>query len=169
MTNKLTLNAFKTEYGIFGTKTRKTKPPEIELAIGGTILKEAETYKYLGTTLDANLTVNPQLLKLNQTIAMKIKTFRRMRDFISENTEIQLYKALILPIIDYNDIIYDLLNKEQEIKLQRIQNRALRTVFKGKHLSTQEMHDKAQVETLAIRRKIHMLGLMYKRAKDRIT
>ena len=40
--NKLTLNASKTEYVIYGTKARKGKAPQINLEIGGIDLKEVD-------------------------------------------------------------------------------------------------------------------------------
>ena len=86
---------------------------------------------------------------------------------MSENTAIIIYKATILPLFDYNDIIYGLLNaQQQQLKLQRIQNRALRVVFRGKVLSVREMHDRANVETLDLRRKGHLMALMYERTHD---
>ena len=44
--------------------------------------------------------------------------------------------------------------------------RFLRIVFASANYTRNEMLDKAGVETLNIRRKIHMAGLMYKRAGD---
>ena len=164
--NKLTLNTAKTEYVIYGTKIRKTRAPKINLQIGGTTLREVESYKYLGTTLDSTLRAGAQLNRLNQSLALKLRTLKKMRDHISENTALLLYKTTILPIIDYSDIIYGLLTQQQETKLQRIQNRALRTVYKNKLLTTKVMHETAQIDQLKTRREIHLLTLMYKRAKD---
>ena len=45
-------------------------------------------------------------------------TLRKMRDYNGENTALLLYKTAILSIIDYIDIMYNLLTKQQEIKLQ---------------------------------------------------
>ena len=162
--NKLTLNTKKTEYVIFGTKAMKRKAGQIELALGEETLREKQSYKYLGTILDATLNVGPQIAKLNSTLAGKLTSFRRMRYCMSEATSAYIYKATILPIIDYNDIIYELMTSQQKIKLQRIQNRALRTVFLGKKLTVGEMHEKAKVQYLAQRRETHLLSLMFKRS-----
>ena len=62
-------------------------------------------------------------------MAQKLYTFRKIRKCMSQNTAIKVYKATLLPILEYNDIVYDLLTKAQLQKLQRIQNRALRVVF----------------------------------------
>ena len=165
-TNKLTLNASKTEYVVYGTKIRKARAPRISLQIGDAPIREVDSYGYLGTTLDSTLTAGQQLNRLNQSLAPKLTTFRKMRDYISENTALLLYKVTILPIIDYSDVIYNLLTQQQESKLQRIQNRALRTVYKGRILNTQTMHDLAKLDPLKTRRNTHQLTLMYKRAKD---
>ena len=162
--NKLTLNTKKTEYVIFGTKTNKNKAGIITLKLGEAILEEVESYKYLGTVLDATLNINAQIARLNQILAPKIHSFSKMRYCMSEKTANYIYKATILPIIDYNDIIYTYMTKQQEAKLQRIQNRALRIVYRGRSLSVDEMHTKAGIAKLALRREIHLLTLMYKRS-----
>ena len=164
--NMLTLNTRKTEYVIFNTKANKTRGGQIELKLGEEILREVESYKYLGTTLDSTMTGTKQLSKLNQQLAIKLTTFRKIRNYMSENTAIMIYKAMILPIFDYNDIIYNLLTQQQQTKLQRVQNRALRIVFRGKILSVNDMHERANVDKLETRRDNHLLALMYNRSKD---
>ena len=164
--NKLTLNIGKTEYMIFGTKNRLASKSDIELKIGDQTLREVKSYRYLGTTLDQTLSVVDQLNKLNQLIAQKLTSFRKIRKCMSERTAITIYKATILPIFYYNDIIYQLLNRQQITKLQRIQNRALRMVFGGRVLSVAEMHNTAGVEYLENRREAHLLALMFNRSKD---
>ena len=79
---------------------------------------------------------------------------------------IMIYKTTILPIIDYNDIIYGLLTENLQSKLQRLQNRALRTVFWGKKLTNKEMHETANICYLKNRQYEHLLMLMHTRAKD---
>ena len=65
-------------------------------------------------------------------------------------------------IIDYNDIIYGLLMQQQETKLQRIQNSALRTVFQGKTLSGVEMHSIGKKDIIRERRNLHLMTLLHK-------
>ena len=164
--NKLTLNAKKTEYVIFGTTRRKRGADPIQLTLGDTTLREVQSYKYLGTILDATLNIGNQIAHLNQILATKLTSFRKMRYCMSEKTAAYIYKATILPIIDYNDIIYGLMTKQQENKLQRIQNRALRIVFMGKKLTVTEMHSKTELTMLAERRELHLLILMFRRSFD---
>ena len=164
--NKLTVNVKKTEYMVFGSKSKLAKSEPIKIMMGDQELRRVDSYKYLGTTLDPNLNATKQLSKLNQQMAQKLISFRRLRACLSEETAIIIYKATILPIFDYNDIFYNMLNKQQLTKIQRLQNRALRLVFKGKIMSVAEMHERANVEYLEERRENHLLSLMYNRAKD---
>ena len=99
-------------------------------------------------------------------IAKKLVSFRKLRKCFSEHTAITLYKATILPVFDYNDIIYNLLNKQQLTKLQRLQNRALRLVFKDRVLTVDEMHTRARVEYLEQRRENHTLTQMFNRTRE---
>ena len=164
--NRMTVNTAKTEYMIFGTRQKLAKENKIQLTLGNQQLKEAETYKYLGTTLDPTLNGSQQLKKLNQQLAIKLNTFRKIRRSMSENTAIIIFNATIVPIFDYNDVFYYQLTKQQLIKLQRLQNRALRLVFSGRVLSVQEMHERAGIGMLNDRRELHLLALMYDRAHD---
>jgi hypothetical protein len=106
--NKLTLNTEKSDYVVFGTKARLSQAGAIRLEIGGTELTRVDKYKYLGTTLDESLTLIPQIAKLNQIMAMKLNSFRMMRHCMSASTAVLIYKATMLPIIDYNDVLYRL-------------------------------------------------------------
>ena len=99
-------------------------------------------------------------------MAKKLISFRKIRNDITESTAILVYKATILPLFDYNDIIYSLLTVQQLNKLQCVQNRALRIVFKGRTLSVDEMHLTARVDRLATRRENHLLTLMFDRTFD---
>ena len=54
---------------MYGTQAMKTKASQINFEMRGTDLKEVDSYKYLGTTLDATLKTGQQLSGLNQTLA----------------------------------------------------------------------------------------------------
>lgn len=164
--NKLTLNVIKTEYMVFGTKAKLSAEGEIEIKLGDQNLRRVDSYKYLGTTLDPTLNATKQLSKLNQKLACKLISFRKIRSCMSEHTAIIIFKATIVPIFDYNDLFYNLLTQQQLVKMQRLQNRALRLVFRGKILSVREMHEKANVDYLEQRREMHMLALMFSRTLD---
>ena len=65
----------------------------------------------------------------NKTIG-KVKFLSKLNEFLSAETMLMLYKTLILPIIDYGDILYDCITQKNAMILQRIQNMALKSVLK---------------------------------------
>ena len=83
---KLPLKGNTTEYVIYGSKARKVRAQPIQLSMGGQVLHEMNSYNYLGSTLDATLNGTQQLARLNQSLALKMKTFRKVRCYISENS-----------------------------------------------------------------------------------
>ena len=164
--NKLTLNAKKSEYVIYGTKKKCDGIQNFTLNIGKDRLNRVDSYKYLGTVLDSTLNGVKQLDKVRKQIAIKLMIFRKIRMHMSEKTAKMIYKSTILPILDYNDIIYNLLTKQQKLKLQRLQNSALRIVFKGRIMSVALMHKEANVSYLTDRRDSHLLALMLDRTRE---
>ena len=105
--NQLTLNA-KTQYVLFTPKRKEKNYRDITLKIGTQEIERVTKYKYLGTILDSKLTGIPQ--------------------YHSLLSQMSVIKATILPIIDYNDTVYNLHTEQYIRKLQTLQNRALRTV-----------------------------------------
>ena len=161
--NQLTINVKKTQYVIFSTGRQKDKYSGIKLRIREHNQSEVDDYKYLGTILDSKLMGKKQYNQVAGKVAVKLTTFRSIRYIINTDTTLQICKAMILSILDYNAIVFGLLTETLKKKLQTVQNRALRTVYWGNSYSTAELHSKAGVRYLNDRRKLHLLGLMYKR------
>ena len=59
--NKLTLNAKKTKYVIFGTKQTLTTKPDLNLKVGNDKIERATSMKYLGVILDDHLTFDEHI------------------------------------------------------------------------------------------------------------
>ena len=74
-----------------------------------------------------------------------------------------LYKVLILPIIDYGDIVYHKLNQSDAVSLQRIQNVACRAILKADiYTHIDFMHDELELSMLYQRRCQHICNMMHK-------
>jgi len=165
--NELTLNTSKTKYMIFSNKTKEHKFNNIDICMKGEKLENVDTYKYLGTTLDKRLNGQAQLNKITSLMEMHLNTFRKIRNLLNTETAIQIYKTTILPILDYNDIYYNLLTVQNQNKLQTLQNRALRTVFNHEIWKTDKLHTEAKMQKLNIRRDHHILRIMHDRSQHK--
>ena len=70
---------------------------------------------------------------------------------------------MILPIIEYRDILYDGSNQNLIGKLQTTQNRCLRLVYyKQYHVPVIYLHETCNIAKVDLRRKMHLLLFMYK-------
>ena len=86
-----------------------------------------------------------------------------MRQFIDTNTALNIYKALIQPHFDYCSTVWDGLSITLNDKLQKLQNRAARTITKSPYnVSTSERFSKLGWDDLLTRRKKHKAIRMFK-------
>lgn len=148
--NKLSINAAKTKIMILGTN-RRTKNVILptELTINEIPLEITDKYKYLGVTINSQLTFAEHISTCVGIAAGKIRTLTFLKNYIDYKLLIRIYKTSILPILEYANIIDPLIPKHILIKKQRMQNRALRIIFSHLHNeSRQELHLKARLATL---------------------
>ena len=74
-----------------------------------------------------------------------------------------IYKTLILPIMEYGDIIYDCLSAKDAATLQKLQNSCLKHVSQLPRLtSTAYIHATLDVEYLSVRCKQHVATQMFR-------
>ena len=163
--NQITLNQAKTEY-IYFSYRKNHITPEIPLKLGDTNILKTNSYKYLGTEIDSKLNCQAQYNNIIKKLAVKKITFAKIRYLLTTASAISLYKACIQPLFDYNDFYYLLLSQKYCKKLQAMQYRFLRIVFTDCNYSKNLMLEKAGVENLTTCRKVHLAGLMFKRAQN---
>ena len=124
--NKLTVNLRKTKCMVFGTKSM-TKSSKIQkIRINDTELDFVDTYKYLGIILDKSLTFNKHVQQCINSVSHKLFLLSKIRSYISEHMAITIYKTLIVPYLDYGDVLFINASRELLNKLQRLQNKCLR-------------------------------------------
>ena len=85
--------------------------------------------KYLGVILDDHLTFDEHITYILTKSFKKLGILRHARDYLGRKTKILLYKSLILPHLDYCDLVYMCTTAINLQKLQQIQNCACRTIL----------------------------------------
>ena len=127
--NRLTLNAKKTKFMTFMSDHKRKTCMKLRFHMQGTSPEEVNSYRYLGTEIDNKLNGEAQFSKLLQTLGLKLRTFGKIRRFLSCKAALTVYKSTILPIIDYNDHFQMLWTAGKLTKLQKMQNWGLRIVY----------------------------------------
>ena len=156
--NKLTINIKKTKYVTFGLKSQIKKIDEHRICIGPTQIERVNSYKYLGVTLDNTLNYNCHLKNCIALASHKLFLLSKIRKYLAFDAANRIYKTMILPIVEYGDILYDDSNHLLLGKLQTFQNRGLRIVYyKQYHVPVILLHEVTEVARLDLRRKMHLL------------
>ena len=94
------------------------------------MLEWVDTFKYLGITINQNMTWSDHIESLVSRANQRIGLLRRVKHLLPRHARITLYNALILPILDYADIVWgDKDNTTLMNKLQIVQNNAAKTIL----------------------------------------
>ena len=113
------------------SKKLKTQIPNLNLNLYEEKINQVDSCQYLGVTLDSHMKFAEQFDITYCKLKKAIGIFTRAAQFIPTSACITLYNTLILPHLDYCSTVWSpSLCKKDLVKLQRIQNRAMRTILK---------------------------------------
>ena len=160
--NKLTINTKKTKVMYFGT-TNKLKQIDRfpKNYLYGKELMKVDSYKYLGITLDCNLSFRSHIDLLLKILRYKLYILCKLRCYLTTQASIAIYKISILPYIDYGDIFYQAAPKGLLKNIQDKQTKALKICFRLHGIQDEtRIHSNANLALLEKRRKSHMLNFM---------
>ena len=157
----VTFNPSKT---VFLQVSRKTNPaPKPVLEMNGTAIKEVPSHKHLGLTFNQTFTWSDHTSQVVQKASKCIGLLQRISRDVPRKCLETLYKAMILPIMEYGDIIYD---GSADIHLKRLENiqrkAAISCTGAYRHTSHERLLEELGWPPLSTRRKQHRLNVMYK-------
>ena len=160
--NKLTMNLTKTKCMIFGTKQKVKISNLKKIKLDRAELDYVNSYKYLGRTLDKSLTYIKHIQSCISNVSHKMFIFSKIRPYINTKMAITIYKTLIVPFLDYGDILFINASIELLNKLQRLQNKCLRICLRA-HPQTPTffLHQETKTAPLHDRRKAHLRNFMF--------
>ena len=164
--NGIMANTDKTKVMLFGGTRIVQNLPNFELKVDNVVLNLVDTYNYLGITLDSQLNFGKHIKKVITKVSGKLNQFRRMRCFLNEKAALRVYKNMLLPVLEYGDILYTGMTKANKKKLQILQNKGLRCAMsKDRYYGTDELHVEGKLLKLKHRREEHLLSFMYDQSK----
>ena len=100
-------------------------------------------------------------------LMLKTYLLNRVRKKLTETAAADVVTKMILPLMDYADIIYSAAGKTKLAELQVHINKCLRTCNrKPPHLSRLKLHKKYKVLPLRLRREMHTIKFAFKRSLD---
>ena len=125
------------------------------------LIKRTDTFKYLGVVLDDTLSFNDHVDYVRMKVSKILGMFSRIRPSLTLTLEAanRLYKAIVLPVLDYCDAVWHECGQGNSDKIERLQRRAARIAYfkAASKLSTDQIMTKLGLEPLYYRRRTHIL------------
>ena len=138
-----------------------------EIKLNDHELKEVSYCKYLGVFVDSSLDWPPYIDHICKRTYPKLRLLNRLSCFLCSDVLIKIYKATILPILDYACIVWMDCLKNLSNKLERLQNQALRIIFcKNRRTCSQVVWDQVKILTLFNCRRLFRFITSFKIVND---
>ena len=128
--NKLSLHLGKTEAILFGTKRKLRNMNDFQVKCANTLINNVKTVKYLGLSLDADLSGESIVSNILNKAGGRLKFLYRYSNVLNTKARKTLCSALIQCHFDYSSSSwYTGLNKGLKKKLQIMQNKMIRFIL----------------------------------------
>lgn len=125
--NRLTVNVTKTVYMVVNQKGKEKCNPVLKL--NNKVLLEVTEYKYLGLTISNKLTWNEHVDSIIKKVAPIIGLIKRCSHQLNNKTKHMLYNSFVEPHFRYLIPCWGNASKYLLTKLQRVQNKAIKSLF----------------------------------------
>ena len=128
----INLKKGKTEAMLFGTGKRLSATERnLELRYRGHAITTTTSYKYLGYTLDACLSLNENFNTAYKRASKRLRLLSKLREYVTSDAAFKIYEMMILPILTYNTMIKPVFTATQLARLNSIEKRASEIVGKS--------------------------------------
>ena len=129
--NKLSLNATKTNYMLFGRKFLVKNDKSFKLTLDGNVLDRTSYTKFLGVFLDDKLTWYQHINHIAAKVARGLGVIGRVRNMLPFSVLRTLYFSLVYPYLNYCCIIWGGASATVLHKIEVLQNRAVRLITRA--------------------------------------
>ena len=111
---------------------------------------------------DENLIFSQHISELCKKASERVGVLARLRNLITTETKLLLYKTAIMPYLTYCHLTWHFCKASDTRKVERIQERALRIVYNSHSETYMNLLDRAKLPSLLNRRLQDIVILMYK-------
>ena len=168
LANGMTVNSQKSMCMFFGSDGMLWNSGDPVISLNGVVLPTCDSYPYLGVELDQRLSLTPQINKVKKCLGNKIYKLSKLRKNMTKKISLEIYKVMIAPTLEYCSFYTACATSGELIKLQRMQNHALRICLRTgiRVTSVADLHTQSEVQLLDRKRKIQLLMIMWKKAQN---
>ncbi|KAI8494026.1 hypothetical protein Bbelb_283730 [Branchiostoma belcheri] len=136
--NRMILNGSKSQ--LLQICFSKSVPTPPSITLGGQPVPSVGSAKGLGFILDRNLSFNEQVTAMTSKASRRLHYLRLLTKQGTSVTDlVQIYLALVRPVLEYCHVLLVGCGKEQEMAIERVQRRALRIISLGGRRSVPDL------------------------------
>ena len=132
------------------------------LKIHDQTIESADHTRLLGVDIDNNATFSKHISKTCKKASSKIAVITRFCNLLSTKAKLKIYKSFILPNLTYCHTVWHFCRESDSRKIERVQEKALRAIYKAKTETYEELLRRAELPSLRNRRMQDIMIYMYK-------
>ena len=102
---------------------------QTELVINNRKIDITDAFKLLGVIIDKDLNFSQHISQVCLRNSRMIGILRRLKNLIPMHAKLRIYKTAVLPHLTYCSLVWHFCRASDTRKLERINERGLRTVF----------------------------------------
>ena len=118
------------------------------LRVNNEEIKNVENIRLLGVTIDSKFTFTDHISTICKKASQRIGVLMRLRNLIPTKAKLMLFKSAVLLYLTYCHLVWNFCRCSDGRKLERLQERGLRAVYRDKHASYQQLLERAELPTL---------------------
>jgi hypothetical protein len=112
-------------------KSKGKEMSDIHLKVDHEEIEQKTLLKLLGVNIDDKLSFSEHIKSISVKSSQKISVLMRLKNLIPEKAKLHLFKSAILPHLTYCSLVWQFIRASDKRKLERLQEKGLRAVFKG--------------------------------------
>ena len=118
--------------------------------------------KFLGVTADRHLNWSEHVIRIRRKCLASLRQVRPVFRVLPRRTRIMIYNALVLSHLDYSSCVWSACGTNLQVKLERIQNYAMRMITSAKpRTPSAQLRDKLSWMPLQNRRKMKIVTKLH--------
>ena len=117
------------------------------ICVNDVVIETKDNIILLGVVFDSKLNFSEHIISICKKASQRIGVLMRLRNLIPMKSKLILFKSAILPFLTYCHLVWHFCKASDTRKLERLQKRGLRAVFKDNNSSYEQLLEKADLPT----------------------
>lgn len=158
--NRLVINSSKSKVMSFHLGTQNVS--NLCIILAGERLEQVHKYKYLGFLLDDRLQFNHLFSDLYSKLNYLSYILAKVRPYLTKKAAALVFKSKFLSYIDYASLFAYSFSKKDQARLQTIQNKCIRTIYRlPKQTNVNAHHIFLRLLHVESRRYLHLMKFCF--------